>query len=200
MSFIWPLLIKWGLYFKKVELFHVSIFKKCFGVVGFFPSCFVGLDLDGHCVVCSMETVEPDRNVSGSDWLDIEYIPFFCITAKVCIFIYKPKVWELFWRAVFFFLNCRRLIATPPKAFYNPARQLDRSHFTPEISLRKSFQSLLIAFNCSSCRLQSHSEPTRKPLLWAAPEGVKQEVTLCPAAAANEISINAAVAAVQSEH
>lgn len=77
------------------------------------------------------------------------------------------------------------------KAKYNPARQLDRSHLTPEISLRKSFQSLLIAFNCSRCQLQSHSEPTRSP--------VRQEVTLCPAAAANEISVNAAVAAVQSE-
>lgn len=85
------------------------------------------------------------------------------------------------------------------KAKYNPARQLDRSHLTPEISLRKSFQSLLIAFNCSRRQLGSHSEPTRKPPLWAAPEGVRQEVTLCPAAAANEISINAAVAAVQSE-
>lgn len=171
MSFIWPLLIKWGLYFKKKLNYFMSPFSR--NVLGllvfFFP--LVLLALTWHCVVCSMETVEPDRNVSGSDWLDIEYIPFFCITAKVCIFIYKPKVWVLFWRAVFFFLNCRRLIATPPKAFYNPARQLDRSHVTPEISLRKSFQSLLIAFNCLSCPLQSQSEPTRKPLLWAAPGG-----------------------------
>lgn len=67
------------------------------------------------------------------------------------------------------------------------------AHLTPEISLRKSFQSLLIAFNCSRRQLQSHSEPTRKPPLWG------QEATLCPAAAANEISVNAAVAAVQSE-